>query len=180
MTRRTVTGSLLAGVARAPHRVTAGMPIGPWGARATQTSTGVHKPLTVTALVLGQLDTGPAAVVIAIDTVSWPTDLGASVAEEVGAAVGVDPAAVFLAASHTHSGLSLDETYLAPRDPDGAAPASGGPQADGRDPRDCGRGGRRVPTRTGDCDPRPLCDCPLAPATGIRPPAGGCRRCALG
>lgn len=121
MTRRTVTGTLLAGVARAPHRVTAGMPIGPWGARATQTSTGVHKPLTVTALVLGQLDTGPAAVVIAIDTVSWPTDLGAAVAEAVGAALGVDPSAVFLAASHTHSGLSLDETYLAPWDPDRSA-----------------------------------------------------------
>ena len=42
-------------------------------------------------------------------------------AEQVAAAVGVDPSAVFLAASHTHSGLSLDETYLAPWDPDGSA-----------------------------------------------------------
>ena len=121
MTRRTVTGTLLAGVARAEHRVPPGVPIGPWGARATQISTGIHHPLTVTALVLGDPGSGPAAVIIAIDTVTWPADLGTSVSARVAEAIGIHPDAVFLAASHTHSGLSLDETYLAPWDPDGSA-----------------------------------------------------------
>ena len=53
-------------------------------------------------------------------------------------------------------------------------------RADGRDPRDRGRGGERLPAGAGDRDPRPLCDCALAPATGIRPPAGGSRRRAGG
>ncbi len=122
--RRTLTGPLRAGVARATQRLEPGLPIGPWGARAEQGATGVHRPPTVTALVLGELtEAEPAAVIVAVDTVSWSAELGAQTAAAIASAVGVPQDGVFLAASHTHSSLPLDESYLAPWDPTGRARA---------------------------------------------------------
>jgi len=121
-TERALTGALRAGVARATQRLEPGLPIGPWGARADQRAVGVHRPPTVTALVLGELAApDPAAVIVAIDTVSWSAELGAQTAEAIASAVGVPADSVFLAASHTHSSLPLDEAYLAPWDPTGHA-----------------------------------------------------------
>jgi hypothetical protein len=118
---RTVTGAFVAGCSRSLQRLDPGVPIGPWGARNTQTAIGVHRPPTVTALAVGDVNALPAAVIIAIDTVTWPDGVASIVSSAVSDATGVPADAVIVGASHTHSSLPLDDMYLAPWDHDGSA-----------------------------------------------------------
>jgi hypothetical protein len=77
-----------------------------WGAAAHDRATGVHRPLTATAVVFQALDGEPAAdteqVVVALDLcLLWDREM-AALRETVCAATGLAPAQLTVAFSHTH------------------------------------------------------------------------------
>jgi hypothetical protein len=92
------------GVARRDVTPPVGIAQNCWGPAVRRDSTGVHRPLTLTALALGD----PALVLIALDGSWWraPEDewLVRSAAVE---AAGGDEARVIVALSHTHAGPIL-------------------------------------------------------------------------
>lgn len=85
-----------------------------WGAALHDRATGVHRPLTATALWLAPLGGGEAQVVIGIDHCLLESDEIALIRERVSAATGIAPETVQIAMSHTHGSgwLSRSRAHL--------------------------------------------------------------------
>jgi len=119
-----VSGPLRAGVARAEVKVERGIPVGGWGARLEHGAIGTFGRLTVTALALRAAGVGSSLVVlVATDVPIWPDELAATVRANVAQAIGCDPHAVVLTATHVHSMPYLDAAYLSAWGDDGRAAA---------------------------------------------------------
>jgi hypothetical protein len=85
-----------------------------FGAAAHDRATGVHRPLTATALVLGPTAGGAEQVILAVDhCVLWAREQ-AAVEEAVCREAGVAPADLTLTYSHTHAAglMGLERTGL--------------------------------------------------------------------
>src|SRR6516164_8911390 len=77
-----------------------------WGAATHDQSTGVHRPLTATALVFRAADMPPAPeteqVVVAVDLcLLWAKEMNALL-ESVCGRTGLEPGQLLVAFSHTH------------------------------------------------------------------------------
>ncbi len=99
-----------AGVARCDITPPVGMYHRMWGAAAHDRSTGVHKPLFATALVLRPMNSndGPGVVLIALDHCILGDDDIASIRSQAAKAVGCEPHDVHATLSHTHgAGLMM-------------------------------------------------------------------------
>lgn len=101
---------LRAGVARVDITPPVGTPLGGYGARKGRPSTGVHDPLTATALVLS--DGRETVALCAADMVLMPSSLFDDVARLVRARAGIPRDHLLLSASHSHaaSGAIYKET----------------------------------------------------------------------
>jgi len=102
--------ALRAGVARVEITPPVGTPLGGYGARKGRPSTGVHDPLTATALVLS--DGRETVALCAADMVLMPSSLFDDVARRVRARTGIPRDHLLLSASHSHasSGAIYKET----------------------------------------------------------------------
>jgi hypothetical protein len=97
----------LIGIERADITPPVGISVRNWGAAAHEVAEGVHRPLTLTAVVFSQPDEAPLAL-IGLDLGVWRSpDDEWLVRGAIVEAVGGDPARVIVALSHTHSGPSL-------------------------------------------------------------------------
>ena len=74
-----------------------------WGAALHERSTGVHRPLTATALWLAREDGGDAAVVLSLDQCLLDAADVEAIRRRVRAAVPDGPPAVHVHCSHTHA-----------------------------------------------------------------------------
>jgi hypothetical protein len=116
-----------AGVARGEITPLVGIYHRMWGAAVHDRSTGVHRPLTATALYLKSLneDGPPAQVMIAVDhCLLWPTEMN-QLLDSVSQATGLGRDSLVVFFSHTHAaglmglerkdlpGGELIEPYLA-------------------------------------------------------------------
>src|SRR5688572_30234437 len=100
-------GGLAAGVARVSITPPVGIHLSGFAGRAP--STGVHDPLTATALVLAERDRGADAAshvaIVALDLAGLHGDeITPRIKTAVEAATGIPPERVFLVCSHTHYG----------------------------------------------------------------------------
>src|SRR5437660_2466640 len=85
-----------------------------WGAAAHDRATGVHRPLTATALVFGPAAGGAEQVLLAVDhCVLWAREQAAT-EEAVCRQAGVAAADLTLTYSHTHAAglMGLERTGL--------------------------------------------------------------------
>jgi hypothetical protein len=104
-----------AGIARRDVTPPVGIYHRMWGAATHDRATGVHRPLTCTALVLAPEggEVAPSSdlqVILAIDhCLLWNDDLDALVAA-VSSRCGVEPAQVQVALTHTHASGLMDST----------------------------------------------------------------------
>lgn len=82
-----------------------------WGAAAHDRATGVHRPLTATALAIGPRDDPEAGlVVIALDhCILFEAD-ASRLLETVAATAGIDRERLLIAFSHTHSAGLMDSS----------------------------------------------------------------------
>ena len=95
-------GPLTAGVAAVEITPPVGTPLGGYGARHGQPSTGVHDPLHAKALVL---DNGHERIaIVTCDLIGISKAVKRQVLARVRRAAGLDSAHLLLCASHTHSG----------------------------------------------------------------------------
>ncbi len=99
----------LIGVARADITPPPGIYARNWGAAAHDVATGIHRPLTATALALCPAhDRERGVMLIALDLGWWRTvEDEWAVRGAVIAALGCDHRAVVIALSHTHAGPSI-------------------------------------------------------------------------
>ncbi|MCA9989157.1 MAG: neutral/alkaline non-lysosomal ceramidase N-terminal domain-containing protein, partial [Anaerolineales bacterium] len=100
------------GVARADITPPAGIHSRAWGAAAHDTASGIHQPLTTTALAILP-DDGPPRLIVGAD-ICWISDVADFVRfrEAIAAAAGMPGQIenVLLAVSHTHSAPPLDRS----------------------------------------------------------------------
>jgi hypothetical protein len=99
-----------AAVARCDITPPVGMYHRMWGAAAHDRSTGVHKPLLATALVLRPTNSsdGPGVVLIALDHCILGDDDVTNIRSQAAKAVGCDARDVHITLSHTHgAGLMM-------------------------------------------------------------------------
>lgn len=73
-----------------------------WGAALHDRSTGVHRPLTATALWLESLDKHHHLLVLGLDHCLLPKQEFDAIRTTVGKCLSMDPGNVFVALSHTH------------------------------------------------------------------------------
>src|SRR5580765_2093729 len=73
-----------------------------WGAALHDRATGVHRPLTATALWLAPVGAGEPQVVIGIDHCLLEAGEIDLIRERVATSTGIAPKAVQVALSHTH------------------------------------------------------------------------------
>src|SRR4051794_29544264 len=94
----------LCGVARADITPPAGIYHRMWGAATHDRATGVHRPLTATALWLEPPDDDPASrlLVLALDHCILDSTEIAKIRSAAAAAVSLDITAVLVTLSHTH------------------------------------------------------------------------------
>src|SRR4051794_7972991 len=92
----------LCGVARCDVTPPVGIYHRMWGAALHDRATGVHRPLTATALWLAPCGAGEAQVVLGIDHCLLESEEIALIRGRVSAATGLPPEAVQVALSHTH------------------------------------------------------------------------------
>lgn len=99
------------GVARRDITPPIGIRAKNWGAADWETATGVHRPMTLTAIATIPADGGPAQLLIAIDA-TWWRRVGdeRAVRGRVIEELGLEEANVLVALSHTHSGAVLCST----------------------------------------------------------------------
>jgi hypothetical protein len=97
----------VAGAARRDITPADGIAIRNWGASRFSVSSGVHRPLTATALALSR-DRGEPCLLLAVDLGWWRTHEDEwAVRGRVLDALGLPPDRLILALSHTHAGPSL-------------------------------------------------------------------------
>lgn len=105
---RTPAFSGRAGVARRDVTPPPGIRTRNWGPAETDVAEGVHRPLTLTALALASAD-GDPLLLFAVDATWWRrVDDERRVRGAVLDALGLDPARVLIALSHTHAGPVLN------------------------------------------------------------------------
>lgn len=95
-------GRFQAGWAKVSLTPPVGAPLAGYGARNGAPSTGVHDPLHVTALAVG--DGVDIAVIVGADMLVVPDNIADEVRKQVAAAIGLPARAILFNASHTHSG----------------------------------------------------------------------------
>jgi hypothetical protein len=113
----TPQGSCLAGAARADITPPVGIYHRMWGAATQDRATGVHRPLTATALVLRGLEEGPGVneqVLVAVDLCLLGAREMGALREAICSANGLAPEQLLVAFSHTHAAglLGLDRVDL--------------------------------------------------------------------
>src|SRR5262245_520243 len=92
-----------AGFARADITPLVGIYHRLWGAAAHERSTGVHRPLTATALWLEPLAGDDARLIFALDQCLLGRENIAAIKSSVGEAVSLGPEQIHVACSHTHA-----------------------------------------------------------------------------
>ncbi|MGB4135063.1 MAG: neutral/alkaline non-lysosomal ceramidase N-terminal domain-containing protein [Microbacterium sp.] len=99
-----------AGVAQVDITPPVGIRARNWGASRIGHSTGVHHPLTATAVAFSEVG-GRPSYLVTVDLCTWgPTSSFRGIFEPVVAAVGADETEVLLHAVHNHCGPSIAET----------------------------------------------------------------------
>ena len=100
---------VLAGVARCDITPPVGMYHRMWGAATHERSTGIHRPLSATALYLApHSGAGAGIVILALDhCLVWKSEADA-ILHAISQATGLQPDRVTLAFSHTHGSGLLD------------------------------------------------------------------------
>src|SRR5215468_8106495 len=73
-----------------------------WGAALHDRATGVHRPLTATALCLEATRGGERRLILGLDHCLLDPDEFQRIRDEVGRAAGIAASAVHVAMSHTH------------------------------------------------------------------------------
>jgi hypothetical protein len=106
----TPQGRCAAGFGRADVTPPVGIYHRMWGAALHDRATGVHRPLTATALYLAPLDGGEARVVLGLDHCLLDRDEFGRVRAAVGRAVGIPPGNVLVTMSHTHGSAWLSRS----------------------------------------------------------------------
>jgi hypothetical protein len=81
-----------------------------WGAALHEQATGVHRPLTATAMLLEALDGGGRLLVIGLDHCLLEAVEADRMRAAAAAAAGVEPERVHLALSHTHGSAWLSRS----------------------------------------------------------------------
>src|SRR3954467_13863881 len=81
-----------------------------WGAALHDRATGIHRPLTATALWLAPRGEGEVQVVLGIDHCLLEGEEIALIRGRVGDAAGLPPEAVQVALSHTHGSAWLSRS----------------------------------------------------------------------
>lgn len=81
-----------------------------WGAALHDRATGVHRPLTATALYLAPLDDGEASVILGLDHCLMDRAEFDRVRAAVGTAVSVQAGNVLVSMSHTHGSAWLSRS----------------------------------------------------------------------
>lgn len=109
-TWRAPQGRCLAGVDRIEITPPVGIYHRMWGAATHDRSTGVHRPLTATALALAPADSSgpPELVLIGVDhCLFWQDDMESLLAS-ISAATGIDASRLVVLFSHTHGAGLMD------------------------------------------------------------------------
>ena len=106
-------GRFQAGWAKVELTPPVGAPLAGYGARDGAPSTGVHDPLFVKALAVGDGD--DTAVIVGADMLVVPENIADEVRKQVTVATGLDPGAILFNATHTHSGGGGGMPGLLPR-----------------------------------------------------------------
>ncbi|MFO0798827.1 MAG: neutral/alkaline non-lysosomal ceramidase N-terminal domain-containing protein [Gemmataceae bacterium] len=85
-----------------------------WGAALHERATGVHRPLTATAMLIESADAASRLLVVGIDHCLLEATEADRMRAAAAAAAGVEPANVHLALSHTHGSawLSRSRSHL--------------------------------------------------------------------
>ncbi|MPZ97120.1 MAG: hypothetical protein GEU96_19960 [Propionibacteriales bacterium] len=100
-----------AGVGREDVTPPVGIRIRNWGPAETDVSAGCHRPLTVTVVALRGTADAPPLVLVAVDATWWRrVDDEARFRAAVLDGLGLDPARLLVALSHTHAGPVLCTT----------------------------------------------------------------------
>jgi hypothetical protein len=81
-----------------------GVPLAGYVARGSSTATGVHDRLTASLLWLSGGDDGPAACWVAVDALGMDVLTATRIRTAVAGRLAMDPDAVLVCCSHTHSG----------------------------------------------------------------------------
>jgi hypothetical protein len=98
------------GVARTDITPPVGVYARSWGAAKHDVADSIHRPLTLTALTLSQLEGGESLVFIDADLGWWKTpDTFSKFQTRLLDDLSLDPAKLIFAVSHTHSGPPLME-----------------------------------------------------------------------
>jgi hypothetical protein len=96
------------GVARADITPPAGIFNRNWGAASSDVSTGIHRPLTASALALMETAGGPPLLILSLDLGWWRTlEDEFALRSSVLDALGVDQTRVLLHLTHTHAGPGI-------------------------------------------------------------------------
>lgn len=104
--------AVLAGVAQVDVTPPVGIRAHNWGAARIGHATGIHHPLSVTAIALAD-EGGRPSYLVSVDLCTWgDTDSFLGIFEPVVEAVGAERDEVLLHLVHTHSGPSIAETDL--------------------------------------------------------------------
>ncbi len=93
---------LVAGFARADITPPIGIYHRMWGAATHDIATGIHRPLTATALALEPRDRSDCQIVLALDHCLLDASEIANLRTAVSSKLGIAPGAVQIALSHTH------------------------------------------------------------------------------
>jgi len=95
-------GGVSAGAAKGTFQLPAGVPLAGFSRRGGEPSSGLHDPVGVRALVVA--DEATAVALVSCDLLIIDEQLFQAVHERLGADGGWTPDALFIAATHTHSG----------------------------------------------------------------------------
>lgn len=112
MTTRVETpqGRCLAGFGRADITPPAGIYHRMWGAALHDRATGVHRPLTATALYIASVEGADPHLVLGLDHCLLDREEFDRVRAAVGRAVGIETQAVLVSMSHTHGSAWLSRS----------------------------------------------------------------------
>lgn len=105
---------LVAGFARADITPPVGIYHRMWGAATHDVATGIHRPLTATALALEPRDRSDCQILLALDHCLLDASEIANLRSAVSTKLGIAPGAVQIALSHTHGAgwLSRSRAHL--------------------------------------------------------------------
>ncbi len=101
------------GVARADITPPAGIFFRNWGAAKHDVAASIHRPLTLSALMLSPCSGGPTLVLVEIDTVGWRSvQVFRDFHQRLAEALDIAPNRLIVAVSHSHSAPPLMEADL--------------------------------------------------------------------